>query len=89
MTVAKNFIVTGRVQGVFFRANTQAQARAHNLVGWVCNLPTGEVEGVACGEEQDVEALLAWLAHGPRLARVDDLEVRDCAVEDWQQFEIL
>jgi acylphosphatase len=73
-------IVTGRVQGVAYRASTVEQARAHGLTGWVRNLADGSVELEAQGDEASVAALLAWCAHGPPAARVTDVEVDDCAV---------
>lgn len=56
--------VTGKVQGVFFRANTQEKARSLHLVGWAKNLADGRVEVLACGEQQEVEQLLVWLWEG-------------------------
>ncbi len=89
MRIAKSFLVTGRVQGVFFRASTLRQAKQLNLVGWVTNLPDGQVEGVVCGEQKDIDAMLLWLSHGPENAKVLDLEVHDQSLEDWTEFEIL
>ncbi len=68
------FIVTGRVQGVYFRQSTADQARQLGLSGWVRNLPDGRVEGVASGPEAELAALKTWLGHGPTMARVDDLQ---------------
>ena len=62
--------VEGRVQGVFFRATTQEQARALGLRGYVRNLPDGSVEVYACGDRVAVETLSAWLWEGPPYARV-------------------
>src|SRR5215468_1563417 len=53
-------IVTGRVQGVAYRASTVYEARDHGLTGWVRNLPDGSVELEAQGDEDRVKALLAW-----------------------------
>lgn len=68
------FIVTGRVQGVYFRQSTVDQARQLGLSGWVRNLPDGRVEGVAGGEQATLETLKNWLRRGPPAARVDDLQ---------------
>ena len=72
-------IVTGRVQGVAYRASTVYEAREHGLTGWVRNLPDGSVELEAQGDAAEVDALLAWCAHGPPAARVTgvNVEVRD------------
>ncbi len=72
-----HLFVRGRVQGVYFRATAQREARQHGLSGWVKNRTDGSVEIVAEGEEDDVKDFLAW-AHssGPSTARVDDVEVR-------------
>jgi acylphosphatase len=70
-------IVTGRVQGVGFRASTVAEARACGLTGWVRNLADGSVELEAQGDEALVAALLAWCAHGPPSARVTDVRVEE------------
>lgn len=68
--------VTGRVQGVYFRASTQGQAAALGLSGWVRNLPDGRVEFVAEGPPAAIERLLAWMrAGGPPSGRVEDLEL--------------
>jgi acylphosphatase len=73
-------LVTGRVQGVAFRASTVEHARAHGVTGWVRNLADGSVELEAQGEEASVAALLAWCAHGPPAARVTGVAVDDRAV---------
>ncbi len=70
-------IVTGRVQGVSYRAATAAEARGLGLVGWVRNLPDGSVELEAEGDPAHVTALLAWCAHGPPAARVTHVAVDD------------
>jgi acylphosphatase len=82
MTATRCFIVSGRVQGVGFRAWTQAQAEQLGLAGWAANLPDGRVEVVAMGDGGQVEALRARLEHGPRLARVTGVEeaVADAAL---------
>ena len=64
------FHVTGRVQGVSFRAWTQAEARQLGVSGWVRNRDDGAVEGVAAGPAEAVDRLIARLHEGPRLARV-------------------
>ena len=66
--------ISGRVQGVFFRAETQKQASRLGLTGWVRNLQDGRVEVLAEGEEQRVQHLIAWCRQGPPHSRVDRVE---------------
>ena len=66
-------VVTGRVQGVAFRASTAAEATRLGIVGWVKNRSDGGVELEAQGEDAAIATLLAWCAHGPPSARVDTL----------------
>jgi acylphosphatase len=70
-------IVSGRVQGVFFRASCAEEARRRGLTGWVRNTPDGRVEAVFEGLDADVDALVDWCRHGPRHAAVDALETID------------
>ncbi len=88
MIRCRHFLVSGRVQGVFFRANTQAMARRLGLTGWVCNLPDGRVELVACGEEDRLKQLEAWLWQGPPHARVERVIAADTASQHFPDFVI-
>jgi len=72
-------IVTGRVQGVSYRAATCAEARRLGLVGWVKNRADGGVELEAEGPADQIAALLAWCEQGPPAARVDRVAVDDLA----------
>jgi acylphosphatase len=65
----------GRVQGVFFRSEARDRARSLGLAGWIRNVPDGSVEAVFEGEDERVDALLAWCRRGPAGARVDEVEV--------------
>ncbi len=67
-------LVSGRVQGVFFRASAQAEARRLGITGHAINLPDGRVEVLACGEPAALEAMQAWLRHGPPGARVERVD---------------
>ena len=71
---AARFLVSGRVQGVFFRASTREQALRLGLSGHARNLHDGRVEVVACGDAAALDLLAQWLAHGPPAARVKTLE---------------
>jgi acylphosphatase len=72
-------IVKGRVQGVFFRAETARRARSLGLAGWVRNNPDGTVEAVFEGDRERVESMVEWSGRGPALAEVDGVEV------EWEQ----
>jgi acylphosphatase len=69
-------LISGHVQGVFYRASAQRQANSLGLRGWVRNLPDGGVEAVFEGEQATVERILAWCRVGPPNAYVTDVDVR-------------
>lgn len=79
-------LVSGRVQGVFFRAETEAQATQLGLTGWVRNLPDGRVEVQAFGPEHMLEEFRAWLKCGPSMARVLKLECESIEYEEHPDF---
>lgn len=68
--------ISGRVQGVSFRAYTQEEARNIGVTGWVRNIPDGRVEAVFEGNESQIEEMLDWCHTGPPLARVQDVDVQ-------------
>lgn len=81
---AARFLVSGKVQGVFFRASTREQALKLGLRGYAKNLPDGRVEVLAEGEAAAVDALERWLHVGPPMARVESVERGEsdgCALE--------
>jgi len=80
--------VSGRVQGVFFRATTRDTAREHGVDGWVKNLADGRVEAVFEGPEDAVEAMIEFCHGGSPQARVDDVEVEYGDPEGHEGFEI-
>lgn len=84
MNVCYVAYVSGVVQGVGFRYFTQRQAQALGVNGYAYNMADGRVEVLACGEQEQVEKLLAWLKLGPRSAKVERVLIeprpyRDCA----------
>ena len=79
-------LVSGRVQGVFYRATTQRQAQTLGLTGWARNLPDGRVEVLACGESQAVEKLKDWLWVGPARAEVTRVECQAAPVQSFYGF---
>jgi acylphosphatase len=76
MIVCKHCFVSGRVQGVFYRASAGERARALKVTGYAKNLPDGRVEVLVCGEPAAVDALCDWLWQGPPAAKVSEVVVR-------------
>lgn len=70
-------IISGRVQGVWFRGWAMETARHHGVDGWVRNRRDGTVEAVFAGEAADVEAMLEACRQGPPMARVTDIQTFD------------
>ena len=75
MKVRAHLLVSGRVQGVFFRQSTQVEAQSLGVNGWVRNLMDGRVEAVFEGEEHAVKMLVNYCRQGPPAARVTNLDV--------------
>lgn len=87
--VARRIQVVGRVQGVFFRASMRGEARRLGVVGWVRNLPDGNVEAWLEGPSDAVAALESWARRGgPSSAVVTDVEVDDVEVAGHDRFEV-
>ncbi len=74
-------IVSGRVQGVFFRATTKEKADSLGVKGWVRNTPEGEVEAVFEGEEDPVKSMVDFCKHGPPRAGVSNVKT------DWESYK--
>jgi len=79
--VRAHIFVSGRVQGVFFRSQTEEKARELGITGWVRNLNDGRVEAVLEGEKEKVQHLIEWAKGGPKSDRVDGVDV------EWQEFK--
>ncbi len=73
----QHLLIHGRVQGVWFRESMRIEAGRLKVTGWVRNTPDGTVEAVIQGSAAAVDALLDWTRTGPRLARVDRVEVSE------------
>ena len=73
-------IISGRVQGVFFRMETKQAAQRYGVFGWVRNLPDGTVEAVFEGKKENIEAVLGWCQHGPPHAKVSRVDIK------WQDY---
>lgn len=82
--------ITGKVQGVYYRAWTKENADELEVTGWVRNVSDGSVEAIFSGEENAVTALLAKCLEGPSAAKVDNIEHLNTPQETiWEFFEIL
>ncbi len=86
--IGMHCFVSGKVQGVWFRASTQDKAKELGLTGWACNLPDGRVEVIACGESDKINELHEWLKQGPRLAKVMDVTREELEWQEHERFEV-
>lgn len=75
--IRRRVLVSGLVQGVFFRDTCRRVATQAGVAGWVRNLPDGRVEAVFEGAAEAVERMVAWARQGPARARIDELSVTD------------
>ena len=75
MKIRVHILVSGKVQGVFFRSNTKNTAEALDVSGCVRNLPDGRVEAVFEGEKEEVDKMVEWCKKGPEYARVTGIEI--------------
>jgi acylphosphatase len=75
--VRKRLLVTGRVQGVFYRVTCRREAEARGVAGSAQNLPDGSVEVILEGERAMVEEMISWCRKGPAHARVEDVQIFD------------
>ena len=77
-------VISGRVQGVWFRANTKDKAEQLGLNGWVRNTSDGNVEAVFEGEQEQITKMLEWCRQGPPMAHVENVKVEKQSVSDNQ-----
>jgi len=81
MKARAHILVSGQVQGVFFRDHTQRWASSLELTGWVRNLRDGRVEALVEGDKESIRDLINKLTHGPPLARVEKIDV------NWEDYK--
>ena len=86
--ICRRVVVTGRVQGVYFRGSTEAFALSENLTGWVRNLPDGSVEAIFEGPRDAVERAVAFCRIGPRWASVERVDVKEQPPEGFSGFRV-
>ena len=84
--IARRCVVSGRVQGVFYRASTRQRALELGLSGYACNLPDGRVEVLAVGDPGAVQSLIDWLAIGPPAAHVAKVELAEVALDEVEKI---
>jgi acylphosphatase len=87
--ICKRFLVSGKVQGVFYRDSTRKKARELNIQGWVQNLENGDVELIACGAPDAIQSLEDWLWQGPPAAKVTEVKGADLQWQEFFEFQIL
>ena len=87
-TVARVVVVSGHVQGVFFRDRMRREAARLDVAGWVRNCPDGTVEAHLEGAPDAVAQLVLWCRSGPRHATVDDLRVTAVEPQGLDRFTI-
>ena len=88
-TIARRVVVSGRVQGVFFRDSCRQEAARVGVAGWVRNTPEGDVEAWFEGEPEAVERLVTWCREGPSSADVDDVAVSNADPAGETGFRVL
>ena len=81
-------IVSGHVQGVWYRASTKKEADALGITGWARNLDNGDVEVVACGSSEHLNRLYNWLKQGPRLAQVERVSREEIDCDTYEDFKV-
>lgn len=88
-SVNAKILISGRVQGVWFRQSTREKAAELGVTGWCRNCPDGSVEAVFEGDESAVKQMIDWCHQGPKLARVDRVEVEWLdSVAGFSSFEV-
>jgi acylphosphatase len=90
MKIRIHVLISGRVQGVFFRSETKSKAKNLDIKGWVKNLPDDRVEVVAEGEKDKIEELIQFLKKGTLASRVDNVDVKIGDFKDeFEDFDII
>lgn len=81
--------ISGKVQGVFFRATAKEMAQLHLVSGWIKNTDDNNVEAEVTGENEAIEKFISWCKHGPAKAKVDHVKVTDVALKKFTSFEVI
>ena len=88
MNVCYKVLISGIVQGVYFRSSAQQQAIDYSLSGYARNLADGNVEVLLCGEQGNIDNMLDWLTHGPEQAEVKSIDYEKVALQEHNFFSI-
>ncbi len=80
--------ITGKVQGVFFRAKAKEIAELYKISGWIMNTQDGKVVATITGENNAVEKFIQWCKHGPEKAQVKNVLVNYTVVKEFDSFEV-
>lgn len=89
MIINRIVIITGKVQGVFFRGSTREMAERSGVKGEVKNMPDGSVQLIAEGDEEAVEALIAWCHYGPPRAEVKEVRIKEGIIKGYKDFSVI
>ena len=81
--------ISGKVQGVFFRASAEEIARLHKLSGWIRNTRDKKVEALITGADEDIQKFIEWCKHGPDKAVVEDVSITYQALQIFNRFEVI
>lgn len=88
--ICRRFLISGRVQGVFYRSSARQYAKSLGVTGWVRNLRDGRVELLACGHEHVLDDLEKWLEIGPEYAKVTNIKIINENLSDFPStFDVL
>lgn len=83
-----HILISGYVQGVFFRAYVKEKAKGLRIAGWIRNLPDGRVEAVFEGEKKGVDEMIKWCYKGSPGAKIREVEVKEEEVRGEEGFEV-
>lgn len=89
MPTTRHLIISGKVQGVFYRESMRTQAERLNVTGWVRNRSDGTVEAIVQGTQDAVVAIILWAQRGTKLAQVLQVEVTEGNGERYSRFDKL
>ena len=81
--------ISGKVQGVFFRASAKEIASLHKISGWIKNTYDDKVEALITGEKEDVEKFVAWCKRGPKKAHVENVIITNIELQMFEGFEVI